>query len=324
MVDSTGTNLRGAMVTAKDARPGPRVRRATGSCRLSSSARAGCPPGKKRGWSLAPAVPPSALPRPKLEERLDEARSRRLTAVVAGAGFGKSTLLAAWAAGVNCSWYRVTAEDAELGALAAGIVHALRLRLPGLAAEVAAADAPRSRGRTTTATRAPRAQAYAGLLGGRARRAADGGPRARAGRHPRARARRRVGALRRGALPRGAGALPPRARLARRAAVPDRPAPRPGPGARARRPRARVHRGGDRAAARRAARRRRRRARRQAWRGDRRLAGGRPARDRGAAHGAAPPSASGRSGARAGPAGLLFAYPRGRGLRARAARDAAS
>lgn len=51
--------------------------------------------------SLAPAVPPTTLPRPQLESRLVEALSRRLTTVVAGAGFGKSTLLAGWASDVN-------------------------------------------------------------------------------------------------------------------------------------------------------------------------------------------------------------------------------
>jgi ATP/maltotriose-dependent transcriptional regulator MalT/DNA-binding SARP family transcriptional activator len=114
--------------------------------------------------SLAPAVPSSALPRPQLESRLAEALRRRLTAVVAGAGFGKSTLLAAWAPGVNCSWYRVTPEDADLGSLAAGVVHALRLRLPGLPDEISAAgDA--LQGPNDDADQTMRAQAYAGLLG---------------------------------------------------------------------------------------------------------------------------------------------------------------
>ena len=50
-----------------------------------------------RSKILPPAVPPSALARDGLHARLDEATRRRLTSVVAGAGFAKSTLLAGWA-----------------------------------------------------------------------------------------------------------------------------------------------------------------------------------------------------------------------------------
>ena len=37
------------------------------------------------------------LPRPELEKRLDEAFGKRLTTLVAGAGYGKSTLVSSWA-----------------------------------------------------------------------------------------------------------------------------------------------------------------------------------------------------------------------------------
>lgn len=44
-----------------------------------------------------PLEPPGHLGRPRLDSRLDEAWARRLTLVRAGAGYGKSTTLAAWA-----------------------------------------------------------------------------------------------------------------------------------------------------------------------------------------------------------------------------------
>ncbi len=89
---------------------------------------------------LLPPVPPaSLLRRDRLFARLDEALERRLTIVVADAGFGKSTLLSAWAAGVNCAWYSATPEDESLAAFARGIVDALRLRVPAVPLEIAGA-----------------------------------------------------------------------------------------------------------------------------------------------------------------------------------------
>jgi DNA-binding SARP family transcriptional activator len=85
----------------------------------------------------APAGP--ILPRIALQKRLDEAMRRRLTLVVAEAGYGKSTLLAAWADGVNSAWYTVTAEDVALASLVRGIVGTLRLHVPRLPLEIDAA-----------------------------------------------------------------------------------------------------------------------------------------------------------------------------------------
>lgn len=81
----------------------------------------------------------SMLRRDALEDRLDEAFAKRLTAVVAGAGFGKSTLLAAWAADLECAWYSLTAKDTALPWLERGIVRAIAARIPAAAtaAEVA-------------------------------------------------------------------------------------------------------------------------------------------------------------------------------------------
>jgi LuxR family transcriptional regulator, maltose regulon positive regulatory protein len=48
---------------------------------------------------------PSMIARPHLEHRLDGALGRRLTCVVAGPGFGKTTLLTRWAAGTASAWH---------------------------------------------------------------------------------------------------------------------------------------------------------------------------------------------------------------------------
>ena len=81
---------------------------------------------------VRPVVPPSFLERPTLTARVDEALSRGLTTVVAGPGFGKSTLLSAWATARGYAWYSVTGDDVSVGALARGLAHGLRSQLPGL------------------------------------------------------------------------------------------------------------------------------------------------------------------------------------------------
>ncbi len=82
---------------------------------------------------LQPPAPPSVhLQRPGLVLRLDAALTRRLTTVVAGPGFGKSTLLAGWARGRACAWYTLDGSDASLAVLVRGLVDAFRERLPDL------------------------------------------------------------------------------------------------------------------------------------------------------------------------------------------------
>ncbi len=88
---------------------------------------------------LPPALPATWVPRPELLARLDQALQRRLTTVVAGPGYGKSTILASWAAAVRAAWYGLEREDAALPVFVRGLVEALRLRLPGLPSDVAAA-----------------------------------------------------------------------------------------------------------------------------------------------------------------------------------------
>jgi DNA-binding SARP family transcriptional activator len=90
---------------------------------------------------LPPALPATWVDRPALRARLDEAAGRRLTTVIAGAGYGKSTLLAAWAEENRPAWYSLQPEDRTLAVFVRGLVDALRLRLPSLrAADAIALD----------------------------------------------------------------------------------------------------------------------------------------------------------------------------------------
>jgi ATP/maltotriose-dependent transcriptional regulator MalT len=108
---------------------------------------------------VAPTLPASFIPRPGLEARLDEALDRRLTVLVAGAGFGKSTLLAGWAMRSPCAWYTLDRRDEALAIFAPQLVEALRRALPRLPrALVAALDA------TTADSGLEQADAVAALL----------------------------------------------------------------------------------------------------------------------------------------------------------------
>jgi ATP/maltotriose-dependent transcriptional regulator MalT/DNA-binding SARP family transcriptional activator len=71
-----------------------------------------------------------------LDGLLSEVQRRRLTVVVAGPGFGKSTLTASWAAQGNVAWYCLGPEDCRMSTLARGVVDAVRLRVPMLSTEL--------------------------------------------------------------------------------------------------------------------------------------------------------------------------------------------
>ena len=79
-----------------------------------------------------PAEGPAVLTRTRLEDRLDDARHRRLTLVTAGNGLGKTTLLATWARKQTCAWYAVGPEDRDPAVLARGLLEAARVRVPRL------------------------------------------------------------------------------------------------------------------------------------------------------------------------------------------------
>lgn len=82
---------------------------------------------------LPPELPQVVVDRPRIEALLEEAVQRRLTSVIAPAGFGKSTLLAIWSDRHRCAWYTLTEDDTDLDHLVSGVIEALRLRVTGLA-----------------------------------------------------------------------------------------------------------------------------------------------------------------------------------------------
>jgi ATP/maltotriose-dependent transcriptional regulator MalT/DNA-binding SARP family transcriptional activator len=110
---------------------------------------------------------PATIGRPALEQRLDTALAqRRLTWVVAGPGFGKTTLLSHWAETTPhamSAWHGMTPGDRTLSALVRAVTDALRLCLPGLPPDlVTAVSGPR--GPDTGTDEAGRAEAYAGRI----------------------------------------------------------------------------------------------------------------------------------------------------------------
>ncbi len=77
--------------------------------------------------------------RRRLEARLTAAAEGRLTLVVAGAGYGKTTLLRSWPAPVPVAWHTIGPADRVPGVIARHIVDALRLRVPDLSADLVVA-----------------------------------------------------------------------------------------------------------------------------------------------------------------------------------------
>ena len=117
---------------------------------------------------MAPLLPSWTLARPRLEERLDVGAGRRLTAIVAGAGYGKSTLVARWAdARADTTWYSLDSIDRSVSYLVRGVVTALEPFIGGapadLRAVIAAGTPPAGDGEPAPAEPA-RAEAVADLL----------------------------------------------------------------------------------------------------------------------------------------------------------------
>jgi ATP/maltotriose-dependent transcriptional regulator MalT len=69
---------------------------------------------------------PEVLRRADLEKRLDEAFGKRLTVVVASAGFGKTTLVEEWTRDLASVWYTLGPRDRELTSFGTGLFAALR------------------------------------------------------------------------------------------------------------------------------------------------------------------------------------------------------
>ena len=79
--------------------------------------------------TVPPARPGGLVPRPVLAQRISEVLERRLTLVVADAGFGKSTLLGSWWETTACAWYTLDPSDRDLRSLVRGLIASLRLRV---------------------------------------------------------------------------------------------------------------------------------------------------------------------------------------------------
>jgi ATP/maltotriose-dependent transcriptional regulator MalT/DNA-binding SARP family transcriptional activator len=88
---------------------------------------------------LPPARPAGSIARPALVERVADVLRRRLTTVIAEAGYGKSTLLASWWEMAPCAWYTADPTDRDMPALARQLTDALRLRVPELRSGLARA-----------------------------------------------------------------------------------------------------------------------------------------------------------------------------------------
>jgi LuxR family maltose regulon positive regulatory protein len=89
----------------------------------------------------APPPRPEAIPRPRLTARLDAGLRRRLTLVVAPAGFGKTALVSAWVAGCGrrVAWLSLDAGDSDPARFLAYLVAALRTIAPEIGVGVLSA-----------------------------------------------------------------------------------------------------------------------------------------------------------------------------------------
>jgi LuxR family maltose regulon positive regulatory protein len=94
----------------------------------------------RRAKLRVPRLGGSLVPRPRLMARLDQCLQTPLTLVAAPAGFGKTTLLAEWAAGhaLPLAWLTVdaNADDRDLRRFVPHVVAAIETVAPGCAAPV--------------------------------------------------------------------------------------------------------------------------------------------------------------------------------------------
>src|SRR6059058_3222681 len=81
-----------------------------------------------------PPPPPRVVLRPRLAERLNEGLHRKLTVVSAPAGFGKTTLVGAWAAGSDrhVAWLSLDEGDNDPTRFLIYLVAAVRTIAPSI------------------------------------------------------------------------------------------------------------------------------------------------------------------------------------------------
>src|SRR3982075_2510942 len=81
-----------------------------------------------------PPPPPRVVLRPRLVERLNEGLRRKVTLISAPAGFGKTTLVSAWAAGSErqVAWLSLDEGDNDPTRFLVYLVAAVRTIAPGI------------------------------------------------------------------------------------------------------------------------------------------------------------------------------------------------
>jgi DNA-binding SARP family transcriptional activator/tetratricopeptide (TPR) repeat protein len=93
---------------------------------------------------LPPRVPDGSLPREALVQRVTDGLSGRLVAIVAGAGYGKSTLLAQALEGSPHPWVWLGCDErmGDAGVFVSHIAAGIEQRLPGFGAQLPSAGPP--------------------------------------------------------------------------------------------------------------------------------------------------------------------------------------
>lgn len=105
----------------------------------------------------------AVLFRDRLLVSLDRAYRVRLSAIIADAGFGKSTLLETWASETNVAWLTLTEVHRQLGVFARHLTDRIRLRVPDLPRDLRLAVRA-EQGPDATADETGRSSAYASLI----------------------------------------------------------------------------------------------------------------------------------------------------------------
>lgn len=86
-----------------------------------------------------PELPPGYISRPRLLKKLEKGQEKNLTLVIAGAGYGKSAMLAEWVQSkTTCVWYSLDAPDRDPGIFFAYLLAGLQQKWPGLGKDVRA------------------------------------------------------------------------------------------------------------------------------------------------------------------------------------------
>src|SRR5690242_16828035 len=110
-----------------DAPPDRHAVSADHGCRLAMLTLPESPVTINRSKVERPSAPGQWASRPRIDARLDQGRTRLLTAVVAPAGHGKTTTVVAWlrSRGLDAAWVSVDSRDAMLTRFAAHVATAL-------------------------------------------------------------------------------------------------------------------------------------------------------------------------------------------------------